>query len=98
MSIKARRPAGTATLAGPHREAESLGVQLCAAVGYAVVVITILISVLGTFSDDLGLGQAAILTGPAVLLSLGAIKWRCRMRAATYPSTAAPRDSTRPNA
>jgi hypothetical protein len=38
--------------------AESLGVQIIAAVGYTVVIVALAAVVFSTFTDDFGLGQA----------------------------------------
>jgi hypothetical protein len=82
MRMKTRHQPNAATPARTRREAESFGVQLGAAISYAVVVVAVLVSVVGSFSDDLGLGQAEVLAGPITLLSLWAIKRRSRSRGA----------------
>lgn len=72
-----RRPS-TAARRRARGYQETLAEQMCAAVGYAIVAITILIGTLGWFTDDFGLGQAGIAIGPIALVSLWSIRRRNR--------------------
>ena len=78
-----RRASGDRTPSAPprgraRRHDETLAEQMCAAVGYATVVITVLIGAMGQVTDDFGLGQAAVAVGPIALVSLWSIRRRSR--------------------
>lgn len=98
MGTKTGRRAADTSAGAPGRQAESFAVQLAAAVGYSVVVISVLITATATFSDDFGLGQAEALAGPVVLLSLWMIKRRGRGVTTVLPyGRTAGRDVDRPH-
>jgi hypothetical protein len=60
------------------RPAESASTQIAAALGYTVVVVTSAMVVLGSFTDDFGLGPAALACLPVSAACLAAIKRKKR--------------------
>lgn len=71
-------PATRVTRAVVARPAESLGVQIVAAVGYTVVIVTLAAAASRFFTDGFGLGQAGLACPLVAAACLAGIRWHAR--------------------